>query len=338
MGRNKYFSGLPKIAIYLLSTVSIAVIAFVFVFIFYKSWPVLKGSGLSLITEGGFDTKVQEVFNSEVFGTAAPDKPFAFGMLALLAGTLLTTLAALSSAAFIGVGAALIVCEYSSGRVSAILMTLVRLLASIPSVVFGLIGFKVLVPFINDKMIWSEAEKFISVDQYIEYMTKYNVYLSGECLLTAMAVLTFMVVPMVTSLAVDAIRAVPHSQKETGFAFGMSKFRVIYKIILPNARSGITAGVILAAGRGIGEAIAVSMVCGGVGFIPKAALGLSNFLAPVLTLASAIINKSESMGTTAALDSALFTCGAILLILGAFLSIGAGIVEKRMRKIAGYDN
>jgi phosphate transport system permease protein len=145
-----------------------------------------------------------------------------------------------------------------------------------------------------------------------------------------------MIAPMVISLSVDAIRAVPHAFKETGYAFGMSKFRVIFKIILPGSRSGITAGIILGSGRGIGEAIAVSMVCGGLGILPNAAFGFINYLAPTLPLAAAIVNKSEAMGSFA-VESALFACGALLLIIGALLSIGAKAVEKRMRKQAGYD-
>jgi phosphate transport system permease protein len=77
------------------------------------------------------------------------------------------------------------------------------------------------------------------------------------------------------------------------------------------------------------------MVCGGLGFLPKASLGFMNFLAPTLPLAPAIINKSEAMGSLA-VESALFACGAILLGVGAFLSIGAKFVERRMRKQAGY--
>jgi ABC-type phosphate transport system permease subunit len=77
------------------------------------------------------------------------------------------------------------------------------------------------------------------------------------------------------------------------------------------------------------------MVCGGIGFLPRASFGLINFLAPTLPLAAAIINKSEAMGS-AAVESALFSCGAALLVIGAMLSIGARAMEKRMRRMAGY--
>ena len=313
---------LPQTVIYILSAVSVAVIAFIFIFVFYKAFPVIKASGLSLLTKGGFDKQIREAF-------ASPDwEPMLeFGMLGLIAGTLATTLSALIFASVIGVGSAIAICEYASRGVSTVLVAIVRLLASVPSVIFGLIGLITIVPLVE--------RLFVTVDMQIEYLNFFQ--MSGRNMLSAAIVLTFMIVPTVVSLSVDAMRTVPHLNKETGYAFGMSKFRVIYKILLPGSRSGITAGIILGAGRGIGEAIAVSMVCGGLGILPTASFGFVNFLAPTLPLAAAIVNKSEAMGSMA-VESALFSCGAILLVIGAFLSVGAKIIEKRLRKSAGYDD
>ena len=304
-----------------MSAISIAVIAFIFFFVFYKAYPVIKESGISLFTSGGFDGQIQQAFYS-----SEAEPMLSFGLLGLLSGTFFATLSALVFASLLGVGAAIVICEYASKRVSGFLIMVVRLLASVPSVVFGLIGIISIVPLI-EKLFVTDRGKL----EYLDYFQ-----MSGRNLLAAIIVLTFMIVPMVVSLSVDAIRSVPHAHKETGYAFGMSKFRVIFKIILPGARSGITAGIILGAGRGIGEAIAVSMVCGGVGFIPKASFGFVNLLAPTLPLASAIVNKSEAMGSSA-VEAALFACGAILLVFGAVLSVGAKLIEKRMRKKAGHD-
>ena len=322
MKMKKITKNLPGFVIYTLSAMSIAVILFIFIFVFYKAFPVIQTSGVSLFTSGGFDRQIQDAFYS-----SDSEPMLAFGMLGLISGTLITTFSALIFAALIGIGSAIVICEYASRRVSSVLIAIVRLLASVPSVVFGLIGIITVVPFIE--ML------FVNVDRQIEYLDYFQ--MSGRNLLSAGVVLTFMIVPTVVSLTVDAIQAVPYMYKETGYAFGMSKFRVIFKIILPGARSGITAGIILGAGRGIGEAIAVSMVCGGIGFLPRASLGFMNFLAPTLPLAAAIINKSEAMGSMA-VESALFTCGAILLVIGALLSIGAKTVEKGMRRRAGYED
>jgi phosphate transport system permease protein len=320
MRRKKLLQAIPQAVIYLLSAISIAVIAFIFIFILYQAYPVIKASGVSLFTSGGFDRQIQEAFYS-----SDADPALRFGLLGLVSGTLITTLIALVLATAIGIGAAIIICEYASPRLSALLIAVVRLLASVPSVVFGLIGIITVVPLVESL--------FVTVDRQIEYLDFFQ--MSGRNLLSASIVLTFMIVPTVVSLTVDAIGAVSHMYKETGYAFGMSKFRVISRIILPCARPGITAGIVLGAGRGIGEAIAVSMVCGGIGFLPKASLGFINFLAPTLPLAAAIINKSEAMGSLA-VEAALFACGAALLIIGAILSIGARAMEKQMRRMAGY--
>ncbi len=313
---------MPQIFISILAAVSIAIILFIFIFVFYKSMPVFQASGLGYITQGGFDAQIHEAFF-----TTGTENMLTFGMLGLIAGTLSTTLFALLIAAFLGIGAAITICEYTNSVVSKFLTAVIRLLASVPSVVFGLIGLITVVPFVE--------KTFINVDMQIAYLDRFQ--MTGQNMLSAIIVLAFMIVPMVVSLSTDAIRAVPNTYRETGYAFGMKKFRVIFKIVLPNARSGIIAGVILAAGRGIGEAIALSMVCGGLGILPTASMGFVNFLAPTLPLAAAIVNKSEAMGSFA-VESALFSCGATLLVIGAILSIGAKMVEKRMRKLAGYDD
>ena len=322
MNIKKYFGGLPKIMIYLLSAVSIAVIAFIFIFIFYRAMPVITESGVSLLTTGGFDEQLDKSFNSP-----ENEPMLKFGFLGLILGTVMTTFSAVIFAAVIGIGAAVIICEYSSKTISSILIAVVQILASVPSVVFGLIGIITIVPLIERLFITTEMQL-----KYLEYFQ-----MTGRNILSATIVLTFMIVPTLVSLTVNALRAVPNAYKETGYAFGMSKFRVIFKIIIPGARSGIIAGIILSVGRGIGEAIAVSMVCGGLGMLPDLSFGFISYLAPTLPLASAIINKSEAMGA-GGVDSALFTCGAILLVIGAVLSVGSKILERYIRKADGYDD
>lgn len=322
MKTNSLKSSLPKAIIYLLSSISIAIIVFIVIYVFYKAWPVISASGISLVTTGGFDSQIQAAFTATADGQLLK-----FGLLGLIYGTLMTTLISLITATVIGIGAAITICEYTSPRLSNILVAIVRVLASVPSVVFGLVGIVTVVPFFQ-KLFEDHFELF-SVWNYAGW--------DGRNMLSAIIVLTFMIVPTVVSLSVDAIKAVPNSRKETGYAFGMKKFRIISRIVLPSARSGIIAGVVLAAGRGIGEAIAVSMVCGGLGILPAASLGFVNFLAPTLPLASAIINKSEAMGSIG-VDSALFACGAILLAIGVILSIGARLINKQMRKADGFDD
>jgi phosphate transport system permease protein len=311
----------PEAIIRILSLFAVVAIIFIFYFVFTKAMPVIRESSFGLITEGGFDRQVRDAFSS-------PGEPMLeFGMLGLIMGTVYSTLISLAIATVISIGAAIAICELAPKWLSAILTAFVRLLASIPSVIFGLVGIMTIVPFI-DKL-------FITVDLQIKYIEAFQ--MSGRNMLSSIVVLSFMIVPTIVSLCINAINTVPNERKEAGFAFGMTHFRVIWKVILPSSRSGIIAGVILGAGRGVGEAIAVSMVCGGVGNIPNLAHGFAALLTPVLPLSAAIVNKSEAMGV-ASVENALFTCGAILLLFGARLSLSAKLVEKRLRKSAGYDD
>jgi phosphate transport system permease protein len=319
-GHAKIGEALSEGFVKVMASISVVVIAFIFLFIIYKALPVIRSSGLDLLTTNNFDEQVTEGFY-DVAGSPMRR----FGLLGLLLGTIVTTGLALIVAAIIGIGSAVYISEIAASPVATVLKALVRLLASIPSVIFGLIGVIAVVPFIQ--------EYFVTYELQTEYISEFQ--MSGLCLLASVIVLLFMIVPTVISLSVDALDAVPHSMKEVGYAFGMSRVRVIRKIALPCARSGIVASVTLAAGRGFGEAIAVSMVCGSLGITPNLLHGLVAFLTPVLPLASAIVNKAEAMSAPS-VQSALFACATILLMLGAFMSFATKFVERRMRKAVGY--
>jgi len=319
--RKRILETASETGVKMLAGVSVVIIAFVFIFIFIQAWPVISASGIKLFTTNTFDTQISEAFyDAKDFDTLD------FGLLGLILGTLVTTGLALIIASVIGVGSAVFISEMAPAPVAATLKAIVRLLASIPSVVFGLLGVIAVVPYIE--------EHFISTELQLAYLDYYQI--TGLCLLAAVIVLTFMIVPTVIAMSVDAIDTVPNHLKEVGYAFGMSHFRVIWKIILPSSRSGIIASITLAAGRGIGEAIAVSMVCGGLGIIPDFVKGFVAFIAPVLPLASAIVNKSEAMSSLS-VKSALFACAAILLLFGTAMSIAASLVEKRMLKATGNE-
>jgi len=301
-----------------LAGAGVLMIVFIFVFVFLRAWPVIRESGAGLLFDKGFDRQIADSFQAG----AAPSMKF--GFFGVFMGTLVTTLLALTLASLIGVGSAVVIKEFAPRLVSYALTSLVRLLASIPSVIFGLVGIIAVVPLLRDI--------FVTTDLQIQYLDRFQI--TGRGLLASVIVLTFMLVPTVAALSSDAIGAVPKRFREAGFAMGMTHVRVIWKIILPTGRSGIIASVILAAGRGIGEAIAISMVCGGIGLAPDFTLGFVTLLAPVLPLAAAIVNKSEGMANEP-VAAALFTCAAILLLIGTFLSVTARLIESYMRKKVG---
>jgi ABC-type phosphate transport system permease subunit len=300
------------------AAVSILFILSIFVFITMKAWPVLKASGVSLITTNGFDQQVNDAFNS-----VAGQESYRFGLLGLIAGTGFTLSFALLFAAVLGVASAVVIVELLPTPLAIVCRALIRLLASIPSVIFGLLAVIAVVPFFASLTNDAMQERFVGQFQ-----------ITGDGLGASAVVLLFMIAPTVVSLSIDALEAVPQHFREAGFAFGLSHFRVIRTIVLHNARSGIIASIVLAAGRGIGESIAVAMVCGGLGIIPNPAHGFVALVTPVLPLAPAIINKAEAMNRPA-IEAVLFACAFVLLLSGSGLSLGAKLIESRMNKAAG---
>jgi phosphate transport system permease protein len=316
-GNRKAFEKIAEAIMSALAGVGVLAILFIFIFVFLRALPVFRESGIGVFTETGFDRQVVDAYNSET-------PMYSFGLLGLIAGTLATTTLAIITASFIGVGSAVAISEFAPRPLAYALTSLVRLLASIPSVIFGLIGVIIVVPFISDLFVTTELQ--------LQYLDRFQI--TGRGLIASVVVLTFMLVPTVTALSADAIAAVPKRFREAGYAMGMTRFRVILKIILPTGRSGIIASIILAAGRGIGEAIAVAMVCGGIGLVPDLSLGIVTLLAPVLPLSAAIMVNSEGAGSQS-VSAALFACAAILLLIGTVLSITARVVNSYMRKKVG---
>ena len=310
---------IPEVFVKAGAYVSIAIIVFIFYFVFSRALPTIRASGLSLLIKGGFDSQLRRAFNGEA--------NVEFGLLGLLWGTFASTAIALVFASFLGIATAVVIVEYAPRRIAAVLLSIVRLLASIPSIIFGLVGLMTVVPLVE--------RMFITPEKQIAYLDFFQ--MTGRGLLASATVLTFMIVPMIISLSIDAMQSVPISYIEAGYSFGMTRFRVMMRIVFPSARSGIIASIILAAGRGIGEAIAVSLVCGGYGYLPDLSTGFASLLAPILTLSTAIVNKQEGM-SVASVQSALFTCGASLLVFGAIMSVGSKIIERTIRKREGYDD
>jgi len=319
MRKRKLGDTIPEVFVKAGAYASIAIIVFIFYFVFSKAVPTIRDSGLSLLVKGGFDSQLRRAFNGE------PN--VAFGMLGLLWGTFASTAIALFFASFLGIATAIVVVEFAPRRIAPMMLSIIRLLASIPSIVFGLVCLMTVVPLVE--------RLFITPEKQIAYLDFFQ--MTGRGLLASATVLTFMIVPMIVSLSIDAMQSVPVSYLEAGHSFGMTRFRIVMKIVLPSARSGIIASIILAAGRGIGEAIAVSLVCGGYGYLPNLSTGFASLLAPILTLSTAIVNKQEGM-SVASVQSALFTCGAILLVFGAIMSVGSKIIERTIRKREGYDD
>lgn len=298
--------------LFLAAVSSSILIFFIMFFVFTRAFPVLQASGLSFIFSVGWDEHFIQAW------VASADQPvWKFGALPLIAGTFYTTLGALLIAIPLGLSCAIFLTELCPVWLRKPLTSTVRLLAAIPSVIFGLVGLMVVVPLISKYLISNElALKMIEICA-----------LDGTSLLAGMIVLSMMICPIFIALSSDALKAVPRRYKEASFALGVSHWRTIIKVLLPTARKGILAGAILATGRAIGEAIALSMVTGSVANLPSPAHGLVFFLEPLRTLASAIVDNAEGMGAPT-IESALFACASILLLTSVALSLFARLVSQ----------
>ncbi len=303
-------SAREKLLEYSLLTTTIFASAIVLIIIFFvaqKAWPIFKYNGLGFIFGSGWDQQINASWS-------ALTPKWKFGAFPIIAGSIMTTGGALLLTTIFGLGCAIFLAELSPRYLRKPFETMVRLLAAVPSVVFGLIGLLVVVPFIQ--------KYFISNELALKYAAKAP--LDGHSYLAGVVVLTFMIMPFFISMAADAIKAVPHSYKYGSLALGATHWSTIMRIIIPSAIPGIVAGLILASARAIGEAIALSMVTGSIAFLPNPAHGLPFFVEPLRTMAATIVSTGDGMGVKT-IESAAFALGTLLLISSLILSLAARV-------------
>jgi phosphate transport system permease protein len=223
-----------------------------------------------------------------------------YGALPFIAGTLITSILALLICLPLAFSTSLFIAEYfRNSRVANILSSLVDLLAGIPSIVYGLWGFYTLRPFIISLGLNDQ----------------------GFGIFTASLILAIMIIPYATSLSTEIIAMVPDELKEAAYSLGATRFEVIFRVILPNASSGIIASYILALGRALGETMAVTMLIGNSNVIPSGLFATGN------TMASIIANQfGEASGLKL---SSLIAIGLLLFaITGIVNSIGKYIIKQ----------
>src|SRR5690606_34949672 len=209
---------------------------------------------------------LSEFFTSTAWIPESPNRP-TFGILALLVGSLSVTFLAMLFAVPISLGAAIYISEFCGGKLKEALKITIEILAAIPSVVWGFIGYMILHPVIIE-------------------LTGRPV---GLNVLNGGIALALMSIPIIVSLAEDALKAVPHSYREAAIGLGASRWEVVRKVLVPAAKSGLLAAVLLGFGRAIGETMAVLMVTGHAIHIPTSVLD------PVRTMTATI---AQELGET----------------------------------------
>jgi phosphate transport system permease protein len=288
-------------------------------FVFAKAWPSFAHNGLAWFGPGGdVDRQLTDIFNSP-----ANPHAYVYTMHAwpLIYATALITFLAVMFALVFSLFTAMFVVEFAPESLRRVLEPAVRLLAAVPSVVYGLIGILVLVPFV--------AHNFISASQ--KQSVAYVVQLDGTGFMVATVILTVMITPIMIAIIVDALRAVPTSWHEGALALGVGRFRALWTIGLRAARPAIIAAAVLATARALGEAIMLSMVSGSVGFAPNPLDGLTFFVEPARPLAATIVDNAEGL-SVAPFGQTLYAFAAVLLVSSAFLSFAGWAAKRPLRR------
>jgi len=260
------------------------------------------------ITKEGMDFIVEHVSVSEVFGSMywapsdedAPD----YGILALIAGTASVSGLAMIVAIPFSLGAAIFIAEFSSGTTRECLKVLIELLAAIPSVVWGFIGLSILNPLIID---------FFDVPV-------------GLNVLNAGLILGLMTAPIMTSIAEDALKAVPDRYREAAEALGATRWQITFRIVLPAAKNGLLGAILLGVGRGFGETMAVLMATGHSVNIPGSVF--DSVRALTATIAAELgetARGSEHYG-------ALFAIGFFLFVITFVINLSADLIVRGVKE------
>jgi phosphate transport system permease protein len=264
----------------------------IFYFVIREAAPVVIGR-LSLV----------EFFTSPAW---RPDSVIGpqFGILALLAGTAAVTALAMAISVPIGLGAAVFVSEFCGHTTREILKVAIELLAAIPSVVWGFIGYMVLNPLIIET---TGAPIGVNV-------------------LNGALILAFMSVPIIVSMGEDALKAVPDSYREAGLALGASRWQLVYRVLLPGARTGLFAAALLGIGRSVGETMAVLMATGHSVQIPH------SLFDPIRTLTATIAAELGESVAGGEHYRVLFVIGALLMGISLAINLAADLVVRGARR------
>ncbi|MBV8162970.1 MAG: phosphate ABC transporter permease subunit PstC [Candidatus Eremiobacteraeota bacterium] len=270
-------------------------VAALFITLVIAAWPAIKTVGLTSLQSATWDPNSNK-----------------FGVLSFIYGTIVTSAIALLLAGPIGIGAALLLAEVAPKRLATPVALLIELLAAVPSVVFGIWGLYVLAPVMR-----TVVEP--ALQRWLGFLPLFQGMYYGIGMLTAGVLLAIMVLPTVTAISRDIFEAVPRDQREAMLALGSTKWEMLTRAVIPYARSGIIGALVLALGRALGEAMAVTMVIGN-----KPAIALSLF-APGYTMASVLANEfTEATGQQYV--AMLIGIGSMLFILSMILNVFARLL------------
>jgi len=271
-----------------------------------RAWPVFAKEGLGYLTNEKFD-QVNNVYGAKSY----------------IYGTIVVSLIAIVFAVPLSIGIALFATELAPLRLRWWITTAMDLLASIPSVVFGLWGFIVLRPYLNDIYNWiHEHVKSIPVLNSI-----FGPSGGGSSFMTAGLIVALMITPIITSITREVFLTVPRNDKDGALALGASRWEMIRGVVLSHSGGGIVGAVMLGLGRAMGETIAIALV---IGANPQIVPNL--FAAGEAMPAVIARNLPESSGD---FQAALIGLGVVLIALTMLVNVGAKLLVGRIAAARG---
>jgi len=292
LNRDWYIDKAVQVLVFIGGISAIVFIIGIFVFISMEGFGFLVG-----------EFNFREFFFSPNWRPTSLSKE-TYGILALVAGTASVTGLAMLIAIPFSLGAAIFIAEFASGKTREYLKITIELLAAIPSVVWGFIGLALMNPIIIETF-------HVPV---------------GLNVLNAGIILGLMAAPIMTSIAEDALKAVPDRYREAAEAIGATRWQVIYKVVLPAAKNGLLGAVLLGVGRGFGETMAVLMATGHSINIPTSVF--DSVRALTATIAAEL--GETAVGSTH--YQALFTIGIFLFVITFIINLLADLVVRGVRK------
>jgi phosphate transport system permease protein len=292
----------------------------------FLSWLALTGVVVMLIDTASHSAKLLQHTSLWDFlaGTVWEPASTVYGALPFVYGTVVTSIIALIFAVPLSLGAALLVNEYLPAAVAAPVAYSIELLAAVPSVVYGFWGVIVVVPALRPVQEAIAGSPVGAIPIFAGPVAGPSYFVAG-------VVLTIMILPILTSVARDSIRATPRLQREGAMALGATHWETIRHVVLPFARGGIFAGIILGLSRAIGETIAVLFVIGNQPQIN------ASIFSPGYTLPSVIASEFAEANQPFH-PEALVGLGVVLFVMSFVVNLAArAIVERFERRAGGAD-
>lgn len=262
-------------------------------------WPAIQEFGLSFLYTSDWNPVTGE-----------------YGALPMIYGTLVSSAIALLIAFPIGVGTAIFLSEnFINPKIRTPLVFMVELLAAIPSVVYGLWGIYVLIPFLKPIGSW--------LHENLGFLPIFSTVYIGPGMLPAALILSVMILPIITAIARDSLASLPPHLRQASMGLGATRWTTIFRVLIPAAFSGIVGGTMLALGRALGETMAVTLLIGNANDLTV------SVLAPANTIASLLANQfAEASGLQVA---ALMYAGLVLFVMTLIVNVIAELIIQKVK-------